>query len=68
MRETADRIYGKRLKAALSSFVESMEPQGHLDLDEKVRRHLLAASASTRPTASADSGQSQQTPPSSSRC
>ncbi len=45
--ETADRICGKRLKAALPSFVESMERHGHLRLDEEVRRRLLAASAST---------------------
>lgn len=45
--ETADRICGKRLKAALPSLVESMERHGHLCLDEEVRRHLLAASAST---------------------
>lgn len=45
--ETADRICGKRLKAVLPSLVESMERHGHLDLDEEVRRRLLAASAST---------------------
>ncbi len=45
--ETADRICGKRLKAALPSLVEAMERHGHLRLDEEVRRRLLAASAST---------------------
>ena len=45
--EAADRICGKRLKAALSNLVESMERPGHLDLDPQVRRRLLAASAST---------------------
>ncbi len=45
--ETADRICGKRLKAALPSFVEAMERHGHLQLDEEVRRRLLAASAAT---------------------
>lgn len=45
--ETADRICGKRLKAALPSLVESMERHGHLSLDDKVRRCLLAVSAAT---------------------
>ena len=45
--EAADRICGKRLKAALPNLVESMERHGHLDLDPQVRRRLLAASAST---------------------
>ena len=45
--ETADRICGKRLKAALPSLVESMERHGHLSLDDEVRRRLLSASAST---------------------
>ena len=47
IREAADRICGKRLKAALPNLVESMERHGHLDLDPQVRRRLLAASAST---------------------
>ena len=50
--EAADRICGKRLKAALphlmeSPLVESMERHGHLDLDPRVRQRLLAASAAT---------------------
>ena len=45
--EAADRIWGKRLKAALPNLVESMERHGHLYLDPQVRRQLLAASAST---------------------
>ena len=45
--ETADRICGKRLKAALPSLVDAMERHGHLRLDDEVRRRLLAASAST---------------------
>ncbi|MCP5044217.1 MAG: transposase, partial [bacterium] len=45
--ETADRICGKRLKAALPSLVEAMERHGHLRLDGEVRRLLLAVSAST---------------------
>ncbi len=44
--ETADRICGKRLKAILPSFVESMERHVHLRLDEEVRRRLLTVSAS----------------------
>ena len=45
--ETADRICGKRLRAALPSLVESMERHGHLCLDDEVRRCLLAVSAAT---------------------
>ena len=41
--EAADRICGKRLKAALPHLVESMERHGHLDLDPRVRQRLLAA-------------------------
>ena len=50
--EAADRICGKRLKAALPHLVESMERHGHLDLDPRVRQRLLAASA-----ASSDAGE-----------
>ena len=45
--EAADRICGKRLKAALPSMVESLERHGHLDLDPGVRERLFLASAST---------------------
>ena len=45
--EAADRICGKRLKAALPHLVDSMELHGHLDLDPEVRDRLLAASAAT---------------------
>ena len=45
--EAADRICGKRLKAALPYLVESMERHGHLDLDPEVRERLPAASAAT---------------------
>ena len=45
--EAADRIRGKRLKAALPSMVESLERHGHLDLDLDVRERLFSASAST---------------------
>ena len=45
--EAADRICGKRLKAAMPHLVESMERHGHLALDPEVRDRLLAASAAT---------------------
>ncbi len=45
--EAADRICGKRLKAALPHLVESMERHGHLDLDPRVRQRLLSATAAT---------------------
>ena len=45
--EAADRICGKRLKAALPSMVESLERHGHLDLDPDVRERLFSVSAST---------------------
>ena len=45
--EAADRICGKRLKAAMPHLVESMERHGHLDLDPEVRGRLLSASAAT---------------------
>ena len=45
--EAADRICGKRLKAAMPHLVESMERNGHLALDPEVRDRLLAASAAT---------------------
>ena len=45
--EAADRICGKRLKAALPHLVGSMERQSHLDLDPGVRQRLLSASAAT---------------------
>ena len=45
--EAADRICGKRLKAVLTTFVESMEHHGHLSLDREVRERLLGMSAAT---------------------
>ncbi len=45
--EAADRICGKRLKAAMPHLVESMERHGHRALDPEVRDRLLAASAAT---------------------
>lgn len=45
--EAADRICGKRLKAILPQFVDSMERHGHLMLDSEVRQRLLAASPAT---------------------
>ena len=45
--EASERICGKRLKAALPNFVDSMERHGHLSLDPAVRERLLSASAAT---------------------
>jgi hypothetical protein len=45
--EAADRICGKRLKAILPQFVESMQRHGHLLLDSEVKQRLLAASPAT---------------------
>lgn len=39
--ETADRISGKRLKAAIPKLVQSMEKHGHLQLARGVRTKLL---------------------------
>ena len=46
--EAADRICGKRLKAALPHLMGSMERHSHLDLEPEVRTRLLSASAGTR--------------------
>ena len=45
--EAADRICGKRLKAALPILIDAMERYGHLQLDPLVRDRLLTVSAST---------------------
>ena len=45
--EAADRICGKRLKAAIPFLVEAMERHGHLRLEEGVRSQLMAMSAAT---------------------
>ena len=45
--EAADRICGKRLKAAMPHLVASMEGHGHLELDPEVRGRLLSARAAT---------------------
>lgn len=45
--EASDRICGKRLKAALPMFVDSMQKHGHIKLDESVRLKILAMSAAT---------------------
>jgi hypothetical protein len=45
--EAADRICGKRLKAILPTFVESMERHRHLCLEAEVRSRLLGMSAAT---------------------
>ncbi len=45
--EAADRICGKRLKAAMPTLVEAMERHRHLRLEETVRGLLLSMSAAT---------------------
>lgn len=45
--ETSDRMCGKRLKAILPMFIESMEHHVHLDLDETVRAKLIGISPAT---------------------
>ena len=45
--EAADRICGKRLKAAMPDFIKSLEQHGHLSLDAEARRKLLTVSAAT---------------------
>lgn len=45
--EAADRICGKRLKAAIPSLIDAMERHGHIRLDEMVRSKLLTISAAT---------------------
>ena len=43
--EAADRICGKRLKAALPDLVCALDRHGHLNLDAPVRERLLSVSA-----------------------
>lgn len=45
--EAADRICGKRLKAAIPNLVGAMERHGHLKLAEAVREKVFSVSAST---------------------
>jgi hypothetical protein len=45
--EAADRICGKRLKAAIPSLLDAMERHGHLSLDREVRQLVLTVSAAT---------------------
>lgn len=45
--EAADRICGKRLKAVLPIFIDTMEHNSYLDLDAEVKIHLLQMSSST---------------------
>jgi len=45
--EASDRICGKRLKASLPLLVMAMERHGHLQLDDSVKKQLLAMSAAT---------------------
>jgi hypothetical protein len=45
--ETADRICGKRLKAAIPVLLAAMERHGHLQLDATVRERVLSVSPAT---------------------
>lgn len=45
--EAADRICGRRLKAVIPDYIESMERHGHIDLDPGVRELLLKVSPAT---------------------
>lgn len=45
--EAADRMCGKRLKAALPGLLQGMERHGHLSVDPAVRDKLLGMSAAT---------------------
>ena len=45
--EASDRVCGKRLKALLPILVPALERHGHLSLDPKVRKQLMAVSAAT---------------------
>src|ERR1022692_966159 len=45
--EAADRICGKRLKAAIPNLIRAMEKHGHLHLDPAIRKLVLAVSAAT---------------------
>jgi len=47
MWEAADRICGKRLKAAIPTLMQSMERHKHLELDPEVRRRVENVSAAT---------------------
>jgi hypothetical protein len=45
--EAADRICGKRLKAAIPNLIRALEKHGHLQLEPMVRQRVLAVSAAT---------------------
>jgi len=45
--EAADRICGKRLKAAIPAYLDSMERHGHLKLPGEIREELVKMSAAT---------------------
>ena len=47
MWEASDRVCGKRLKPLLPVLLPALERHGHLNLDARVRQHLLAVSAAT---------------------
>ena len=45
--EAADRICGKRLKAAIPNLMGAMERHGHLSLDPEIRKKVVDVSAAT---------------------
>jgi len=45
--EAADRICGKRLKAAIPTLVDAMERHGHLELEPVLRQKVMSVSAAT---------------------
>jgi hypothetical protein len=45
--EASDRLCGKRLKALISSLIETMDRHGHLPLDPSMKRQLRRVSAAT---------------------
>ncbi|SJM32485.1 conserved hypothetical protein [Mesorhizobium delmotii] len=45
--EASDRVCGKRLKALLPIILPALERNGHLKLEEEIRRKILSMSAAT---------------------
>ena len=45
--EAADRICGKRLRAVMPDYIQSLERHGHLKLNPELREKLLTVSAAT---------------------
>jgi hypothetical protein len=47
LRESADRICGKRLKQAMPALLDAMQRHGHLRLDAEAPEQVLAANPAT---------------------